>query len=154
MNRDVTKRWRIGLGGFGVLVLAYGAFLMVDTVSPTRILGLASWLILALILHDGIIAMITFGVALGLRRAGRSLPVAVLAIIQGALVVGSVFAIIVLPAAYKKFLGTRNPTVLPLDYGPSFVILFAVIVVLTAVVIVAYYAFTRRQKNRPSISQA
>lgn len=154
MKRDVLTRWRIGVGAFGVLVLGYGVFVMVDTVSATRILGLASWLILALILHDGIIAMITFGVALGLRRAGRRLPVAVLAIIQGALVVGSVFAIVVLPAAYKKFLGTRNSTVLPLNYGPSFVVLFAVIAVLTAALIVAYYAFTRRQKNRPSISQA
>ena len=72
---------------------------------------------------------------------------------QAGLVVCSVFAIIVLPAAYKRSIGTNNPTVLPLDYGPALVTLWVVIVVLTGLTVVGYTALARRQKNRPSVSQ-
>jgi hypothetical protein len=154
MRVDPIKAWRIALVMLGVLLLLLGAYVLVDTVKPIKIAGLGLWLVLALIVHDGIIALVTFGVAFLLRKAGRAIPIAVLAIVQAGLVVCSIFAIIVLPAAYKRSIGTKNPTVLPLDYGPSLVILWAVIVVLTALAVVGYTVLARRQKNRPSISQA
>lgn len=147
------RAWRIGLLVLGVLLLLLGAYVMVDTLKPVKIAGVALWFVLALIVHDGIIASVTFGVAFGLRKVGRTLPIAVLAIVQAALVIGSVFAIIVVPIIYKKSIGTRNFTVLPLDYGPSLIILWAVIVVFTALAVVGYTAVVRRQKNRPSVSQ-
>jgi hypothetical protein len=156
---DATRAWRTALLVIGVLLLLLGAYVMVDTVKPVKIAGVALWFLLALIVHDGIIAFVTFGVAFLLRKAGllrstgRGLPIAVLAIVQAGLVVCSVFAIIVLPAVYKKSIGTKNPTVLPLDYGPSLVILWAIVVVLTALAVVGYTAVARRQKNRPSVSQ-
>ena len=148
------KAWRIGLVVLGVLLLVIGAAVMVDTVAPVKIAGLASWFVLAIILHDGIIAFVTFGAAVLMRKAGRRMPVAVIVIVQSGLVVGSVFAIIVLPAVYKKFLGTRNPTVLPLDYGVGVLILWVAVAAATALAVVAVYAFARRQKNRPPLSQA
>ncbi len=148
------KAWRTALVVLGVLLLALGAYVMVDTVKPVKIAGIALWFLLALIVHDGIIAFFTFGVSFLLRKAGRRMPIAVLAIVQAALVVSSVFAIIVIPAVYKKSIGTKNPTVLPLDYGPSLVILWGVIAVLTALAVVGYSAFARRQKDRPPVSQA
>jgi hypothetical protein len=154
MRADPMKTWRIALVAMGVLLLMLGAYVLVGTVKPIKIAGLGLWLVLALIVHDGIIALVTFGVAFLLRKAGRALPIAVLAIVQAGLVVSSIFAIIVLPAAYKRSIGSKNPTVLPLDYGPSLVILWAVIVVLTALAVVGYTVLARRQKNRPSISQA
>ncbi|MFM9920323.1 hypothetical protein [Lacisediminihabitans sp. H27-G8] len=159
MREDVAptgsmKAWRTGLVVLGVLLLLLGAYVLIDTVKPVKIAGVALWFVLALIVHDGIIAFVTFGVAFLLRKAGRALPIAALAMVQAGLVVCSVFAIIVLPAAYKKSIGSKNPTVLPLDYGPSLVILWAVIVVLTALAVIGYTALARRQKNRPSVSQA
>jgi hypothetical protein len=153
MRTDSMKAWRTTLVVLGVLLLLLGAYVMFDTVKPVKIAGVALWFVLALIVHDGIIAFVTFGVAFLLRKTGRALPIAVLAIVQAGLVVCSVFAIIVLPAVYKKSIGTNNPTVLPLDYGPSLVILWAVIVVLMALAVVGYTALARRQKNRPSVSQ-
>jgi hypothetical protein len=153
MRVDPIKAWRTALVVFGVLLLLVGAYVLVDTVKPIKIAGLALWFVLALIAHDAIIASVTFGVAFLLRKAGRALPIAVLAIVQAGLVLCSVFAIIVLPAAYKKSIGSKNSTVLPLDYGPSLVILWVVIVVLTALAVVGYTVLARRQKNRPSISQ-
>lgn len=154
MRVDPMKAWRTTLVVLGVLLLLLGAYVLVGTVKPIKIAGIALWFVLALIVHDGIIALVTFGVAFLLRKAGRALPIAVLAIVQAGLVVSSIFAIIVLPAAYKKSIGSKNPTVLPLDYGPSLVILWAVIVVLTALAVVGYTVLARRQKIRPSVSQA
>ncbi len=154
MRADPIRTWRIALVVAGVLVLLLGAYILVDTVKPIKIAGLALWFVLALVVHDGIIALVTFGVAFLLRKAGRAIPIAVLAIVQAGLVVCSIFAIIVLPAAYKKSIGTNNPTVLPLDYGPALVTLWAVTVVLTALAVVGYAVLARRQKKRPSVSQA
>jgi len=154
MRVDPMKAWRTTLVVLGVLLLLLGAYVLVGTVKPIKIAGIALWFVLALIVHDGIIALVTFGVAFLLRKAGRALPIAVLAIVQAGLVVSSIFAIIVLPAAYKKSIGSKNPTVLPLDYGPSLVILWAVIVVLTALAVIGYTVLARRQKIRPSVSQA
>lgn len=153
MRVDPVKTWRTALVVIGVLMLLLGAYVLVDTVKPIKIAGLALWFVLALIVHDGIIALVTFGVAFLLRRAGRAIPIAVLAIVQAGLVLCSVFAIIVLPAAYKRSIGTNNPTVLPLDYGLALVTLWVVIVVLTGLTVVGYTALARRQKNRPSVSQ-
>jgi hypothetical protein len=136
---------RIVLIAVGVLVLIVGIVVLFATNRPNKILGLGSWLILALIVHDGIIAAITFGVSFSLRKAGRAVPNAVIGIISGALVIASIFAIIVVPAIYKKSIGARNPTVLPLDYAPALFILWAVLVVLTGVGIALYYRLRRRR---------
>ncbi|TXN31050.1 hypothetical protein [Lacisediminihabitans profunda] len=148
------KAWRTALVILGVLLTVYGAYLMLDTVKPVKIAGVALWFLAALVLHDGIVAPIVFGVSVALRKLGRSMPVAVLVIIQAGLVVASVFAIIVLPAVYKKTLGTKNPTVLPFDYGTRLVIVWLVVAAVTAVAIATYLAIAKRQKARPSISQA
>ena len=153
MSASSLKNWRATLIVFGVLLLALGAYVMVDTVAPVKIAGVALWLLFALIVHDGVIAFVTFGVAFLLRKAGRRISIAVLAIVQAGLVVCSVFAIIVLPAAYKKSIGVNNATILPLDYAPSLVVFWAIVVVLTGLAVVGYTALARRQKNRPSISQ-
>ncbi|MBG6108296.1 hypothetical protein [Frigoribacterium sp. CG_9.8] len=153
MRIDAVKAWRTALVVIGVLLLLLGAYVLVDTVKPIKIAGIALWFVLALIVHDGIIALVTFGVAFLLRKAGRTVPIVVLAIVQAGLVVMSILAIIVLPAVYKKSIGTKNPTVLPLDYGPALVLAWVVIVVITALAVVGYVALARRQKNRPSISQ-
>jgi hypothetical protein len=136
---------RIVLIAVGVLVLIVGIVVLFATNKPNKILGLGLWLILALIVHDGIIAALTFGVSFSLRKAGRTVPNAVIAIVAGALVIASIFAIIVVPAVYKKSIGTRNPTVLPLDYAPALFILWGAIAVLAAVGIALYYRMRRRR---------
>jgi hypothetical protein len=78
----------------------------------------------------------------------------VLALVQGGLVVCSILAIVVLPEVVKKSIGTQNPTVLPLDYGPSLVGVWAGVVVSTAAAIVGYYAVANRQNDRPPASQS
>jgi hypothetical protein len=144
---------RIILAVVGAAFLVLGAVVMQQTVSTQHILGLLLWLACALVIHDGIIAPVVFGVTVLMRKTGRSVPTAVLSIIQGAIVVGSVFSAIVLPAIYAKHLAP-NYTILPFDYAARLAILWAALAVLTALAIVAYYTAARRQKERAPASQA
>ncbi|MBK4347190.1 hypothetical protein [Lacisediminihabitans changchengi] len=138
---------RVILIAFGVLVLLLGVVVLFETNTLKKIAGLAAWLILALIVHDGIIAGITFATALTLRKAGRKVPTAVLAIVQGALVIAAVFAIVVVPEVYKKSIGTKNPTVLPLDYGPTLLGFWGVLAALTVVGIALYLVRARMRRG-------
>ena len=141
------KLARVILIAFGVLVLVLGVVVLFETNSLKKIAGLASWLILALIVHDGIVAGITFATAFALRKAGRKVPTAVLAIVQGALVIAAIFAIVVVPEIYKKSLGVKNPTVLPLDYGPSLVAFWALLAALTVIGIALYLVRARLRRQ-------
>ena len=141
---------RIVLVLLGVALIVTGAIVMQQTVRPVRIAGVVLWLALALVVHDGIIAPIVVGVGALLRRTGRRIPIAVLAMVQGALVIGSVFTLIVGPEIRAKQLGVRNVTVLPFDYAGRLALLWAALAVLTALAVVIYLAATRRQKLRPA----
>jgi hypothetical protein len=151
---ELMRAVRLGLVAFGVAMLVLGAVITRQTVSTQHIAGLIVWMICALIIHDGIIAPIVFGVGVVMRKTGKTIPVAVLGMVQAAIVVGSVFSIIVFPEIYAKHLGTANVTVLPFDYALRLALLWAAIAILTAGLVLAYYAVTRRQKDRPLASQA
>jgi hypothetical protein len=91
------RRWRLALGAIGIGLLAIGALTVVAEIPPTRYLGVAAWLIGALVIHDGIGAMAVLAVSVGLRTAGRRLPFAVVLIVQSALAVAAVVTVLVVP---------------------------------------------------------
>lgn len=143
---------RIALVALGIALLVLGAAVMQSTVSTQHIVGLVVWLVCALIVHDGIIAPIVFGAGLAMRRYGKSIPAAVLAILQGGVLLGLMLSLIVIPEIYAKHLGTANPTVLPFDYATRLLFLWGGVLVATALAVAVYYAAARRLKNRPSAS--
>ncbi|TBN57476.1 hypothetical protein EYE40_08785 [Glaciihabitans arcticus] len=147
-----TRKIQIALIVVGVGLLAVGGLTLLDDVNPKRYLGLATWLLGALIVHDGIIAPTVFAIVLLFRRASKSVPVVLLLIVQGALVVGSIIVLIVVPEILKKAIGSANATLLPLDYTLNLVLFLAVLAVLTAGAAGAYLAL-RRQKARSPLTQ-
>ncbi len=149
-----VRRWRIGLLALGIGVLGVGAVLLAIELDPAEWIGLLVWLALALVVHDGLIALGVFGVQLILRRAGRRVPLVVLAIAQGTVVIGAVIALVVIPQIYKSAIGAANPTVVPLDYATN-LLAFLVALVITAAVVVGLYLLVaaRRQNVRPSRTQ-
>jgi hypothetical protein len=153
IGRDHVRIARITLVVLGTLGIFLGAWVMIDTVKPKSIWGLLTWLIAAVIIHDGIIAPIVVGISVSMRRVGRRIPPAVIAIIQGAVVLGSVFTLIVVPEIIRKAKIPNNPTVLPFDYAGRLAILWAAILIVTALVVVVYLRVTRRQNTRPSTRQ-
>ncbi|BDZ49569.1 hypothetical protein GCM10025867_18100 [Frondihabitans sucicola] len=135
---------RILLVGVGALAILLGAWVMFDTVKPKSIWGLLTWLIAAVILHDGIISPIVVGISVGMRRVGRTIPAGVLAIVQAGVLVGCVFTLIVVPEIIRKAKIPKNYTVLPFDYGTRLGLLWIAVAVLTALVVVVYLRTRRR----------
>lgn len=151
----VIRRWQVGLGIVGVGLLVIGFMVLGQEVQPKRYIGILTWLIAAIIIHDGIIAPSVFGLSLLMRRFGAKLPPAVIAIVQGALVIGGIITLIVVPEIIKKSVGTLSTSILPLDYSLNLVIFYGALIIVTGVVIVGYRRmYARRQKLRPSSDQA
>lgn len=148
------RRWRIGLVLGGLAVLALGAWIMADTVAAPKILGLVTWLVAAVIIHDAVIAPGVFVIDLAMRRiAGRRVPGGVIAILQAGIVVGSVITLIVVPELLAQRFGHIIPTLLAADYALRLGIMWAVLAVVTAGAIAVYLAVRRRQKVRPPVVQ-
>lgn len=148
-----TRRWQVGLILFGIALLVIGAIALINDVNPSNYSGIAIWFLGALVIHDGIASFAILGVSVLMRRASRRIPLAVIAIIQGALAIGAIVFVIVVPAMLKKGIGSANPTVLPLNYGLNLVLFYVGLAVITTAAITLYLVLARRQNARPSISQ-
>ncbi|TIH36298.1 hypothetical protein [Subtercola vilae] len=142
------RRFRLAraiLIGVGVLGLLLGAIELVMKQTPIQIVGVAVWMLGAIILHDAILSPLVLGISVLARRAGHRVSKGVLAIMQGAVVVGSIMTLLVVPEVYAKTLGP-NPTVLTFDYAQRLGVMWLVIAALTALTCILY---TRRAaKNR------
>ena len=69
-----------------------------------------------------------------------------LVVVQTAVVLGSVLALVVLPEIAAKAHGQKNPTVLPFDYGLRLAIVEGTLLV---VVIAVLVVGARMSRNRP-----
>lgn len=141
------KAARVVLVGVGVAGLLAGAVFLVTTVRPTSIAGLVLWLAAAVVLHDGVLSPAAFVADLLLRRVGRRLPAAVVAVVQVAVVVGVVLTLIVLPEIRAKQLGPRNASVLPFDYGVRLGVTWLVLALLAALVCSVLVLRSRRMRG-------
>ena len=145
------RAWRIGLIALGFAFFAVGGITLLNDVNPARYLGIAIWLLGALVIHDGIISFVVFGANIVTRKTGGRLriPLPALLIVQGALVVAGIMTLIVVPAMLKKSIGTANPTLLPLDYGLHLVVFYAVLAGVTALALAVYGVVRRRRPAQP-----
>lgn len=139
---------RLALLAVGVLGLAFGAYLLVDTVALRRLPGVALWIGGAILLHDAVISPLVFGLGVLTRRAGHRLTGGIIVTVQAAVVVGSLMTLLVLPAIVAQGLGPKNPTVLPLDYALNLGLFWLVLAAASAVVSVWLYLRTRRANQR------
>jgi hypothetical protein len=150
-----VRRWRIALLLLGLGLLGLGGIVLLQEVNPKRYVGILTWFAGALIIHDGIIAPAVFGVTLLSRRLQERVPAAVIALVQGALVVGGLVTLIVVPEILKKSIGTLSSSILPQDYALHLGVFLVVLAALTAIAIAGYrWMFARRQKLRSPADQA
>ena len=139
------RRWRVALVVLGLALLALGGFVLLVDVKPQQYLGIVTWFLGALIIHDGILAPVVFAIGLGMRRASTRIPFAVLVIVQGALVTIALLVAIVVPEILKKSIGTGNETLLPLDYARNLSIVIVALLALAAVLIAVVLRSRRRR---------
>ncbi|MBM9506844.1 hypothetical protein [Actinacidiphila acididurans] len=110
-------RWTVGAAGLAAL--GYGVSTLLTDPQVGDWHGVLRWLVLALLLHDGVLVPVTLllGLAVGARwRARLRLPF---------LVAGSLTAV-ALPVLLRPG-ATANPSVLPLDYLRGWVLSLAVV---------------------------
>ena len=136
----------------GIALIGLGGWVLTDTVNPNRYGGLLLWLVGSVVVHDAVLAPVVAVVSLVVRRTGRRVRPAVLWIVQGAVVVGAIFSLIVVPEIVAKAKGPKNDTVLPFDYGLRLAVLWLVIAAVAAG-LVALYLARSRQKVRPATDQ-
>lgn len=138
-----VRRWRIALLGAGVALLAFAGYTLLVEVAPARYVGILLWLAGAIVLHDGVAAMAVLGVSVLLRRAGRRIPFGVIVVVQGALAIGAIVTVLVLPEIVKQAIGTANASILPLDYLSSLLVFYAVLGTAAAMLVLAVIARRR-----------
>lgn len=140
-----VSRARAALGVIGVAIAGYGVYLVVKTVPWASYLAIATWLVAAVILHDAVLVPAVSLLRAATLRAGRRLPAAALALIEGAFVVGGVLSLVAVPEIWAKHLGRQNPSVLPGAYGQALLVTWVVLAVLTAGSVAVLAMIARRQ---------
>lgn len=152
---SVTRRWQLGLVLLGLALLGLGGLVLLQEVNPKRYIGILTWFIGALIIHDGIIAPVVFGVSLIMRKVGSRVPPVVIAVVQGALVIGGILTLIVVPEIVKKWVGTLSTSILPQNYVLNLMLFYGALAAATVVILAGYLRmFARRQKLRSPSVQA
>jgi hypothetical protein len=120
----------VGLG-----LAAFGGFLVLTEIAPSRWLGIAVWVGAAILLHDGVLAPVVVAFGLGTARVRERFGFGDrgVAVAQGALLVGAVLTLITVPALVASMLGSPNPTILVGAYGVALAVIWAVLIVVAAI---------------------
>ena len=130
---------RIALGGLGVAVGAFGGWLLLSRQDLDQLTNAATWLVAGVVLHDGVLALLTLVVAAVvlplLPRPARG-PAVV-----GFVVLGSV-TLLAVPVLGRFGARPDNATLLDRHYTAGWLVLAAVVVV---AVVVASVLRSRRE---------
>ena len=130
---------RIALGGLGAAVGAFGGWLLLSRQDLDQLTNAATWLVAGVVLHDGVLALLTLVVAAVvlplLPRPARG-PAVV-----GFVVLGSV-TLLAVPVLGRFGARPDNATLLDRHYTAGWLVLAAVVVV---AVVVASALRSRRE---------
>jgi hypothetical protein len=151
-----TLWWvRAAFGALGVAALGYALFGFLANVPPAQLIGVAAWLAVALLVHDGMLVPLTTVVGGGLSRLTFGLSPVQQGIVRGALLVGAVATLVAAPLIRaQQVLQPRGPgsgvnnTVLQGDYALALGVFWVVLAVAAAVVVAAVGLYGRRSKVR------
>jgi hypothetical protein len=143
---------RVALVAVGVIGLAVGALVLLDSQRTDQVVGVAVFLLVAILVHDAVLSPVVLVAGLLIRRAGRRLPPGSVVIVQAGVVVMAVMTLVVAPGIRARAIGNDNPTILIADHAPRLALMWVATMAATAVV-AALYARTSRVKARPPVTQ-
>lgn len=137
-----TGRIVLGLAGAGLI--GYGLLGLPTQLGPAQLVGLLTWMALAVLLHDGVIVPLSTLAGAGLTRTGSRLRPVSAAVLRGALMTGAVVSLIagILLKAQSE---ARTISALEGNYAGN---LFWFWAVLTFVAAAAIYALERTGRTR------
>ena len=129
------SRPRIVLGAAGIGLALFGVFRLLTQVSIGGVAFLVGWLVAALVIHDGIVAPGTLGLATLIHR---KVPPRARRFLQGALIAGAAVTMIALPMIYRAHSQPKVKALLEQNFVANLALLLAVIAV------VAFLAYVVR----------
>jgi hypothetical protein len=118
-------RARLLLGGLGVVVGAYGAWLLLSTQDRDQLVSAATWLVAGVVLHDGVLAPL---VLLVLALGGRLLPAAYRAPAAVGLVVLGSLTLLAVPVLGAFGRQVHNPSLLDRHYWLGWLVVAGLVV--------------------------
>jgi len=113
MSRTRIDHTRTLLGGVGVAALGYGVWLIARWPTHTKPIRLATWLLGALVLHDGILVPATLIVGAVVTLTVRSRARRYL---QGFLIVAAVVTVVTVPLVIREGMAQPGQALLTQDY--------------------------------------
>ncbi|MBF4160177.1 hypothetical protein [Nocardioides acrostichi] len=131
---------RLSLGAVGLAGLAYGAWLLLGT-GWSNIVAAVEWLAGGVLLHDGVVAPLSIVVA---ALALRVVPSSVRARVAAAAIVIGTTATQALPLFDRPGAKPDNPTLLPRDYVTGWLVIVALVVVVSAALVLLDRVRARR----------
>jgi hypothetical protein len=147
------------LGALGLAALGYALFGFLANVPPAQLIGVAAWLAVALLVHDGVLVPLTTLAGGGLSRLTYGLGPVQQGIVRGALLVGALVTLVGAPVIRAQQVlqpsgpgSGANGTVLQGDYVLALGIFWVVLVVAAAAVVAAVGLYGRRSKVRKNRS--
>ncbi len=125
---------RVGIGVAGVIMLGYGLLGLPTQLDAGQLIGLLTWMALAILIHDGVIVPLSTLAGAGLTRAGARLQPASAAVLRGALLVGAVMTLVV-GILMKAQSVAQSVTVLEADYARNLLWFWVSLVLIAGAVI-------------------
>ena len=116
-------RWRLLLAVAGIGLGLYGAGRLFTSVPWSSLVLVGLWLILALIIHDGVLSPAVVAVAALLGR----IPPRARRYLQFGLIMAALVTVIALPMIYQQRRQPPAKTLLQQDFGVNLMILLAII---------------------------
>ena len=126
---------RIALGAVGVIALGYGLGRLLLGLPVATLLVLGAWLLLALLLHHGVLQPVLLAVGAALER----IPDRARGFVQAGLIMVGTVAVIAAPLLLRERSQPPAKAMLLQDYGLN----LAVLVVLIAVATLIAYGIAR-----------
>ena len=109
---------RAALGIAGTAILGYGLLGLPTQLGPEQLIGLLTWMAVAVLIHDGVVVPLSTLAGAGLTRAGSKLQPPSAAVLRGALLTGAVVTLVAV-VLLKAQSVARSATVLEADYAGS-----------------------------------
>lgn len=138
-------RWRVVLAGAGIGLGLYGVGRLVTSVPWSSLVLVGLWLVLALVIHDGLLSPAVVAVTVLLSR----IPPRGRRYLQFGLIMAAPLTVIALPMISQQQQQPPAKTLLQQDYQVNLMILLALIAAGT----LAAYAVRVAREQRPSSSR-
>lgn len=117
-NSTLMRCVRIVLGMLGAGIAAYGLLGLPTQLGVARLVGLLTWMAVAVLLHDGVVVPLSTLAWAGLTRLAFGLRPISAAVLRGALMIGAVVSLMV-GVLVKAQSEARNVSVLEANYATN-----------------------------------